>query len=76
MAIRAGMSLKEAIEQLTKGFIKFTGRQPEALEKIKIKQEALQKIKDLNKVVSQSRSLHSVKYVIKHSNLSATHYTF
>ena len=44
MAIRAGMSLKEAIEQLTKGFIKFTGRQPEALEKIKIKQEALQKI--------------------------------
>ena len=54
MAIRAGMSLKEAIEQLTKGFIKFTGRQPEALEKIKIKQEALQKIKDLNKVVDMS----------------------
>ena len=33
--IRFGMALMEMIEQLTKGFIKATGRQPDNLEKIK-----------------------------------------
>jgi hypothetical protein len=51
MAIKAGMTIAQAIAQLTKGFIKVMGRKPEALEKIKIKQEAAQKVKDLNKVV-------------------------
>ena len=45
------MTLAEAIIQLTRGFRKFTGRDPDGLEKIKIKQEASQKLKDLEKVV-------------------------
>lgn len=51
MAIKAGMTIAQAIAQLTKGFVKVMKRQPEALEKIKIKQEATEKLKDLNKVV-------------------------
>ena len=49
--IRFGMALMEIIEQLTKGFIKATGRQPDNLEKLKIQQEAVQRFKDMNKVV-------------------------
>ena len=49
--IRPGMTLVEAIIQLTRGFRKFMGRDPDGLEKIKIKQEASQKLKDLEKVV-------------------------
>ena len=51
MAIKAGMTIAQAIAQLTKGFVKVMKRQPEALEKIKIQQEAAQKVRDLNKVV-------------------------
>ena len=51
MAIKQGMTILEAIAQLTRGFVKTTGRQPEALEKILIKREAKQKLDDLNKVV-------------------------
>ena len=50
--IRFGMALMEMIEQLTKGFIKSTGRQPDNLEKIKIQQEAVQRFKDMNKGVA------------------------
>jgi len=49
--IRFGMKLMEMIEQLTKGFVKVTGRQPDNLEKLKIQQEAVQRFKDMNKVV-------------------------
>ena len=49
--IKAGMTVAQAIGQLTKGFVKVMKRQPEALEKIKIQQEAVKKIRDLNKVV-------------------------
>ena len=49
--IKPGMTIAEAIMQLTRGFIKMTGRNPDGLEKIKIKQEAVQKLKDLEKVV-------------------------
>ena len=49
--IKPGMKLAEAIIQLTRGFRKFMGRDPDGLEKIKIKQEASQRIKDLEKVV-------------------------
>ena len=49
--IRFGMALMEVVEQLTKGFIKATGRQPDNLEKLKIQQEAVQRFKDMNKVV-------------------------
>ena len=49
--IKAGMTIAEAIMQLTRGFRKATGRDPDGLEKIKINQEAREKVKDLNKVV-------------------------
>ena len=49
--IKPGMTIAEAIMQLTRGFMKAMGRQPDGLEKIKINQEARQKVKDLNKVV-------------------------
>ena len=51
MAIRAGMSIAEAIQQLTRGFQKVMGRKPDGLEKIKIQQEAVQRLKELEKVV-------------------------
>ena len=51
--IKPGMKLIEAIIQLTRGFKKVMGRDPDGLEKIKIKQEASQKLKDLEKVVDQ-----------------------
>jgi hypothetical protein len=65
MAIRAGMSLLEMIAQLTRGFVKSTGRQPGGLEKIKIKQEAVQRFKDMNKVVDmQGRTLDPSKIIM------------
>ena len=51
MAIKFGMTVADMIMQLTKGFMKATGRKPEALEKIKIQQEAAQRFKEMNKVV-------------------------
>ena len=49
--IRFGMALMEMVKQLTKGFVKATGRQPDNLEKLKIQQEAVKRFKDMNKVV-------------------------
>ena len=49
--IKAGMSVAEAILQLTRGFQKVMGRKPDGLEKIKIQQEAVQRLKELEKVV-------------------------
>ena len=49
--IRAGMTIAEAILQLTKGFRKMMGRDPDGLEKIKIQQEAARRIEEVNKVV-------------------------
>jgi len=51
MAIKFGMTVADMIMQLTKGFMKATGRKPDGLEKIKIQQEANQRFKDMNKVV-------------------------
>ena len=39
------------VEKLTRGFIKFTGRQPDNLEKLKIRQEAANRIKEESKVI-------------------------
>jgi len=47
----AMFTLPQMISRLTKGFVKFTGRKPDGLEKIKIKQEALERIKQQDKVV-------------------------
>ena len=51
MAVKFGMTVAQIIGQLTRGFMKAMGRKPEALEKIKIQQEAVQRFKDMNKVV-------------------------
>ena len=51
MAIRFGMTVAEIIGQLTRGFRKMMGRDPDGLEKIKIQQEAVQRFRDMNKVV-------------------------
>ena len=39
------MSVAEAILQLTRGFQKVMGRKPDGLEKIKIQQEAVERLK-------------------------------
>ena len=63
--IRFGMALMEMIEQLTKGFVKATGRQPDNLEKLKIQQEAVQRFKDMNKVVDmEGRTLDPSKPIM------------
>ena len=63
--IRFGMALMEIIEQLTKGFIKATGRQPDNLEKLKIQQEAVQRFKEMNKIVDmQGRTLDPTKPIM------------
>jgi len=49
--IKFGMTVAEMIAQLTRGFTKQTGRLPSGVEKIKIQQEAIQRAKDMNKVV-------------------------
>jgi hypothetical protein len=51
MAIRFGMTVADMIRQLTRGFRSVAGRDPDGLEKIKIQQEAVQRFKDMNKVV-------------------------
>ena len=51
MAIRFGMTIAEMIRQLTNGFRSVKGRNPDGLELIKIQQEAVQRFKDMNKVV-------------------------
>ena len=49
--IKFGMTVADMIAQLTRGFTKQTGRIPSGLEKIKIQQEAIQRSKDMNKVL-------------------------
>ena len=51
MAIKFGMTVADMIRQLTRGFRSVAGREPDGLEKIKIQQEAVQRFKDMNKVV-------------------------
>ncbi len=65
MAIRFGMTIAEMIAQLTRGFRSVTGRNPDGLEKIKIQQEAVQRFKDMNKVVDmQGRTLDPSKTIM------------
>ena len=51
MAVKFGMTIAEIIGQLTRGFMKAMGRNPDGLEKLKIQQEAVQRFKEMNKVV-------------------------
>ena len=65
MAIRFGMTIAEMIAQLTRGFRSVTGRNPDGLEKIKIQQEAVQRFKDMNKVVNmQGQTLDPSKTIM------------
>ena len=65
MAVRFGMTIAEIIAQLTRGFRSVAGRNPDGLEKIKIQQEAVQRFKDMNKVVDmQGRTLDPSKTVM------------
>ena len=50
--IKFGMTLMEMIGQLTRGYVKATGKQPDNLARIKIRQEALKRLEDQKKVVS------------------------
>ena len=51
MAIKFGMTLSQIFNQLVRGYQKITGAEPKGLDLIKIKQEAMQRFKDMNKVV-------------------------
>ncbi len=51
MAIKFGMPLAEMIAQLTRGFIKATGKKPDKLAELKIRMEAFKRFKDQKKVV-------------------------
>ena len=65
MAIRFGMTIAEMIAQLTRGFRSVVGRDPDGLEKIKIQQEAVQRFKDMNKVVNmQGQTLDPSKTIM------------
>lgn len=63
--IRFGMGLMEIVEQLTRGFMKATGKQPGNLEKLKIQQEAIQRFKEMNKVVDmEGRAMDTTKPIV------------
>jgi hypothetical protein len=65
MAVRFGMTIAEIIAQLTRGFRSVAGRAPDGLEKIKIQQEAVQRFKEMNKVVDmQGRTLDPSKPIM------------
>ena len=51
MAIKFGMTLAQIFNQLVKGYQRFTGVEPKGLDLIRIKQEAMKRFKDMNKVV-------------------------
>jgi hypothetical protein len=52
------MTLAQMIARLTRGYIKETGRQPVGLDKLRIKMEAAEKLRQINKVIQfpQQRS--------------------
>ena len=65
MAVKFGMTIAEIIAQLTRGFRSVAGRNPDGLEKIKIQQEAVQRFKEMNKVVDmQGRTLDPSKTIM------------
>ena len=49
--IKFGMKVPEIFAQLVKGYRKVTGRDPEGLDLIRIRQESLRRFQDMNKVV-------------------------
>ena len=63
--IKFGMSLPQIFNQLVKGYQKVKGIEPKGLDLIKIKQEAMSRFKDMNKVVDmQGRTLDPSKTIM------------
>jgi hypothetical protein len=63
--IKFGMKLPEIFSQLVRGYRKVTGRDPEGLDLIKIRQESLRRFEDMNKVVDmQGRSIDTSKGIM------------
>jgi len=63
--IKFGMKLPEIFNQLVRGYKKFTGRNPEGLDLIKIRQESMRRFEDMNKVVDmQGRSIDTSKGIM------------
>ena len=64
MAIKFGMKLPEIFAQLVRGYRKVTGRDPEGLDLIRIRQESMRRFEDMNKVVDmQGRTLDPSKAI-------------
>ena len=63
--IKFGMKLPEIFSQLVRGYRKVTGRDPEGLDLIKIRQESLRRFEEMNKVVDmQGRSIDTSKGIM------------
>ena len=63
--IKFGMKLPEIFSQLVRGYRKVTGRNPEGLDLIKIRQESMRRFEDMNKVVDmQGRSIDTSKGIM------------
>ena len=63
--IKFGMKLPEIFTQLVKGYRKVTGRDPEGLDLVKIRQESLKRFEDMNKVVDmKGRSIDTSKGIM------------
>ena len=63
------MTLAQIIASLTKGYIKKTGRQPFGLDKLRIKMEAAEKLRQMNKIVKfpQNKSFMEQVELMKRS---------
>ena len=62
--IKFGMKVPEIFTQLVKGYRKVTGRDPEGLDLIRIRQESLKRFQDMNKVVyMEGRTLDPSKAI-------------
>ena len=63
--IKFGMKLPEIFAQLVRGYKKVTGRDPEGLDLIKIRQESLRRFQEMNKVVDmQGKSIDTSKGIM------------
>ena len=64
--IKFGMKLPEIFAQLVKGYRKVTGRDPEGLDLIRIRQESLRRFQDMNKVVDMQtgKSIDASKPIV------------
>ena len=63
--IKFGMKLPEIFAQLVRGYKKVTGRDPEGLDLIKIRQESMRRFEEMNKVVDmQGRSIDTSKGIM------------